>query len=300
MLFIEERADRFQHLQKVLAPHLSRINSSGNIRAVEPRPGDCDQVLNALLDDYEQKHISFGPALAFLDQFGYGAVSMKLISRILKFGQCEVFSYLDYKDMNRWITDPNKAAAFTRAYGGEEWREAIDLPERSRRKFLLDKYKVALKDPKRGNAAYVTSFSMFDKNDQPLYWLIFCTNNLRGLEEMKRAMWDVDKTGEFRFSDQDNPNQLTFFNMSYDQEWLAEELAAKLVGRSLSVYQVKEFVLTDTPCYLFKAALKSLETRKPKAVTVVKQPPGRKPGTYPDDQLIGIELKFEQMAAKLF
>ena len=76
-----------------------RANKSTNIHAVQPVPGDCDSVLSALLNDCEQKNISFGPALAFLDQFGYGAVSMQLISRILKFGQCEVFSYLDYKDV---------------------------------------------------------------------------------------------------------------------------------------------------------------------------------------------------------
>jgi len=113
MLFIEEREDRFEHLQKVLAPHLELVRKCSNIRAVDPVPGDCDSVLNALLDECERKRIAFGPALAFLDQFGYGAVSMALISRILKFGQCEVFTYLDYKDMNRWITDPSKAVAFT-------------------------------------------------------------------------------------------------------------------------------------------------------------------------------------------
>jgi three-Cys-motif partner protein len=293
MLFIEERKDRFEHLQKVLAPHLARAHQSSNIRAVEPRPGDCDSVLNALLDDCERKGISFGPALAFLDQFGYGAVSMDLISRILKFGQCEVFSYIDYKDMNRWITDPTKAPAYTRAYGGQDWQGAIGLPERERRTFLLDKYKAALKDPKRGNAAYVTSFSMFDKNGQPLYWLIFCTNNLRGLEEMKKAMWAVDRTGEFRFSDEDDPDQLRLFDESYGDSWLAEELATRLAGKTMSVAQVKEFVLTDTPCYLFKGVLKSLEVGKQKRVAVTKAPPGRKPGTYPDDQLGEIEVKFD-------
>ncbi len=218
---------------------------------------------------------------------------MKLISRILKFGQCEVFSYLDYKDMNRWITDPNKASTFTRAYGGEEWRGAIDLAERDRRKFLLDKYKAALKDPLRGNAAYVTSFSMFDKNSMPLYWLIFCTNSLRGLEEMKKAMWAVDNTGEFRFSDGDNPYQPTLFSQRYDDAWLADELADRLAGRTMSVYKVKEFVLTDTPCYLFKTALKSLEVGKNGRAAVIEQPSGRKPGTYIDEQLDEIVLKFE-------
>lgn len=277
----------------MLAPHIARAQASGNVRAVEPHPGDCDSVLNALLDGCERQGIAFGPALAFLDQFGYGAVSMDLIRRILKFGQCEVFSYLDYRDMNRWITDPTKAAAFTRAYGGQEWREAINLPQRERTKFLLDQYKAALKDPNCGNAAYVTSFSMFDRSSQPLYWLMFCTNNLRGLEEMKRAMWAVDKTGEFRFSDQDNPSQLRLFSESFDQVWLAEELARRLGGNTMSAYKVKEFVLTGTPCYLFKAALKSLEVGKKKRAKVTKAPPGRKPGTYPDEQLEQIEVAFE-------
>ncbi len=294
MLFIEERKDRFEHLQRVLAPHLVRARQSGNIRAVDPLPGDCDSVLNTLLDDCARKGIAFGPALAFLDQFGYGAVSMALISRILRFGQCEVFSYLDYKDMNRWIGDPTKASAFTRAYGGEEWRGAVDLPERERRKFLLDQYKCALKDPNRGKAAYVTSFSMFDKNNQPLYWLIFCTNNLRGLEEMKKAMWAVDKTGEFRFSDEDNPSQLRLFSESFDQAWLAEELATRLAGKTMSVYTIKEYVLTDTPCYLFKTALKSLELGKERCAKVTKAPAGRKPGIYPDEQLQEIEMTFEK------
>lgn len=297
MLFIEERQDRFEHLQRVLAPHLARANQSCNIRAVEPRPGDCDCVLNTLLNESERKGIAFGPALAFLDQFGYGAVSMALISRILKFGQCEVFSYLDYKDMNRWISDPTKAPAFTRAYGGEEWRGAINLPEQERRKFLLDRYKAALKDQNRGNAEYVTSFAMFDKNGQPLYWLIFCTNNLRGLEEMKKAMWAVDKTGEFRFSDEDNPTQLKLFSETYDDGWLAEELAVRLAGRTMSVYRIKEYVLTDTPCYLFKTSLKSLELSKDKQLRVIKAPAGRKPGTYPDEQMEKIEVSF---ASSLF
>jgi three-Cys-motif partner protein len=175
MLFIEERPDRFANLQRILQTRFSRLSPSGNIHAIEPRPGDCDTVLGAELDRCERNKVSFGPALAFLDQFGYGAVSMTLISRILRFGQCEVFTYLDYKDMNRFITDRTKAPTFTRAFGGEEWREAIGLPERERRAFLLKAYTAALADKTRGNATYVKSFSMFDRNGQFLYWLFFCT-----------------------------------------------------------------------------------------------------------------------------
>jgi hypothetical protein len=61
----------------------------------------------------------------------------------------------------------------------------------------------------------------------------------------------------------------------------------------MNVHEIKEFVLTETPCYKFKAALKSLEDNKQR-ITVVKMPPKRKPGAYPDDQLRDIVLTFER------
>lgn len=293
MLFIEEREDRYRQLRDVLSPEIEAAGRAQNIHAIEPQHGDCDVVLNELLDEHERQGIKFGPALAFLDQFGYGSVSMDLIAQILQFRQCEVFTYLDYKDMNRWITDPQKAPAFDRAYGGSEWQECVNLPEAERRTRLLALYKYALRN--RAGARYVTSFMMFEANGQPLYWLIFCTNNLRGLEEMKKAMWAVDGTGGFKFSDRDNPGQLRLLDDCFGQPWLVDELREKLAGQKMTAAAVKEYVLTDTPCYLFRGALKKLESEK--HASVVDQPAGRKPGTYPDDKLKQIVLQF---AAQLF
>ena len=230
--------------------------------------------------------------LAFLDQFGYSAVSMQLIQRLLAFPQCEVFSYLDYQDMNRWIADPSKAPGFQRAWGGDEWREAINLPESERRVHLLASYKTALQT--RAKARYVCSFSMFDDKKSPLYWLIFSTNNLRGLEEMKKAMWSVNKTGGFRFSDKDSPGQLRLLKDEFGQEWLAGELERKLAGRTMTVADVKEHVLVSTPCYRFKDALKCLEMRQDPVVRVINTPVKRKPGTFPEDELGSIVVRFRQ------
>lgn len=290
MLFVEQRDDRFQHLQTVLKPYLRDASLSAKLRVVEPRKGDCDTVLNEVLADFDRKQVKFGPALVFLDQFGYGAVSMDLISRILSYPQCEVFTYLSYKEMNRWITDPNKAEAFTRAFGGDEWRKCIPLNETQRREQLLDRYKEALRT--RAGAKYVVSFLMFDKNNQPLYWLLFCTRNLRGLEEMKKAMWFVDKNGEFRFSDRDNPDQLELLEKCFDQNWLADELRSRLNGQTVSASQVKEFVLVETPCYLFRDALRTLESRGD--LTVIKAPPRRRVGDFPDRALGEILVRFEK------
>jgi hypothetical protein len=254
------------------------VRQSPNIQVVEPQQGECDVVLGRILDEHEAKGVRFGPALAFLDQFGYSAVSMSLVERILKYPQCEVFVYLDYKDMNRWITDPTKTSSFTRAYGGDQWQEAIRLPEAKRRSYLLTAYKEAIKGRIKG--VYLQSFGMYDKNGLPLYWLVFCTCSLRGLEEMKKAMWSVDKTGEFRFSDKDDPGQLKLLELSYDQRWLADELSSKLAGRTMTVGTVKEYVLTQTPCYLYVTALANLE--RSDRLQALNPPRGRRKGTFKD------------------
>jgi three-Cys-motif partner protein len=289
-LFIEKDEDRLAVLKEQLRHYEGQALESKNLILDPPRHGECDSVLTEMLDKLERDHQRFGPALAFLDQFGYSAVSMDLIKRVLAYPRCEVFAYLDYKDMNRWIVDPNKSAGFTRTFGGEEWKRAISLPESERRACLLDEYKRALRG--RGGARYVCSFSMFDSSNSPLYWLLFCTNHWRGLEEMKKAMWTVDKTGGFRFSDKDCPEQLPLLARTFDQDWLAEELKSRLAGKTVTVAQVREFVLTETPCYQFKRALQILETAKDPTIRAVGAPPGRRPGTFPDDDCERIRVKF--------
>lgn len=61
----------------------------------------------------------------------------------------------------------------------------------------------------------------------------------------------------------------------------------------MTVAEVREFVLTDTPCYLFKAALKALECGQPTLAKVIASPVDRKPGTYPDGMLDKIAIEFE-------
>jgi three-Cys-motif partner protein len=290
MLFIEQDAKRFDVLQSTLAPYRQRVGASSNVRDFDAESGDCDSVLNGKLDEFERKGVRFARALAFLDQFGYGAVSMGLIKRILACPQCEVFTYLSYKEMNRWITDEHKAPAFTRAYGGEEWRDCIDLPERQRREKLLELYKTALRN--RGGATYVVSFLMFDRNGAPLYWLIFCTHSLKGLEEMKKAMWAADETGQCQFSDHDNPEQLTFLKNAFDQEWLANELSNRLAGQTLTTRKVWEFVLVETPCYLFKGALSALESEE--RIEILSAPIARKQGKFNDEWLDQIVVRFSK------
>ena len=281
LIFVEAREDRFQHLQRILTRLKKQIDSSPNVVLVEPRLGDCDEELTKLLLSYERQGIKFGPAFVFLDQSGYSSVSSDLIRRILRYPQCEVFALLEYRDMDRFISDRSKHPGITRAFGGEEWRKCLRLSGRRREQCMCDAYLKALKE--KAKARYVKYFVMFDSRERLLYWLFFCTNHLRGLEEMKRAMWKVDKEGTFRCSDKDDPKQGSFLD-AYDQEWLAAQLHERLSGRTLKVREVKEFVLTETPMYLFKRALAVME--RAKKLEVVKAPPSRRRSSFGGDDIV--------------
>jgi three-Cys-motif partner protein len=284
-VFIENRADRCSTLTQQLAAYQPQIASSSQVRVRPPVCGDSETVITKMLNDAQRVGRRFGPALVFLDQFGYSDVTMGVINRIMSCPQCEVLSYLLWRDLQRFISDETKHAGITAAFGGEEWRPAIGMSGAAQITFFRDSYLAALRQ--RGGAKYVWPFSMFDENGRLLYWLFFSTNNLEGLRQMKKAMWGVDQTGGFAYSDADGLDQQQQLKL-FNERWLAEEMAKRLAGKTLRVEQIDEFVLVETPSYLFKEALAILE--KAQRALPVNPPATRRPGTYPDPQL---QMRFE-------
>jgi len=286
-LFIEQNPERHAVLQNVVEQYKKRADESFRIKSIEVKKGDCEEELNQILDNYEEEQRKIGPAFFFLDQFGFSNVSMKLVQRIMSQPLCEVFSYLNWDHMNRFLADETKWASLDRTFGGSEWRPALRLESHKRSDFILKTYRTALEE--KSGSKFVWHFGMCDANDKLLYWLFFCTNNLKGLEEMKRAMCKADPCGGFRFSDKYDPSQLNLFG-SYQDEMLARDLAAILKGMILTISQVKKFVLTETPAYKYKTALKILEERE--LLKVRNAPPKRRKGTFPDKYMDQIQLVF--------
>ncbi|MCJ7729917.1 MAG: three-Cys-motif partner protein TcmP [Sedimentisphaerales bacterium] len=285
-LFIEENAERYKLLIDAVQKQKQQIDSCSKIESYLVNQGDCEKVLTSYLNDLQNRGEKLGPALFFLDQFGFSDVPMELITRIMANPVCEVFSYLDWGHMNRFLTDKTKWSSITTAFGGTEWQGVLGLEAPKRAAFMLEAYKNAIRQ--RTNSKYVWNFAMCDENNKLLYWLVFLTNKLRGLEVMKGAMWGVDRTGGFRFSDNENPCQLGLFTSCSD-EILADEIRTKLAGQTLTVEQVKEFVLTKTPAYRFKGALKILEEAD--RLKIISAPYKRRKGTFPDDNLSKINLR---------
>jgi len=285
-LFIEENKARYDLLCKEIEKYESQLAKSPRIKSHLEIHGDCEIVLNNYLDDLTKSGQKLGPAIFFLDQCGFSDVSMNLVGKIMSHPLCEVFSYLNWDHMNRFLQDESKWSSITRTFGSEDWKNVFNVEQNQKAGFILEKYKCALKE--RANSKFVWNFAMCDENDKLLYWLFFCTNNLRGLEEMKRAMWQVDQTGGFRFSDSDNPYQLSLFQ-NCTEEILADEISARLSGQTLTAEKIKEFVLTATPAYNFKKTLKILEDSN--RLEVISAPQKRRRGTFPDENLSNIILK---------
>jgi three-Cys-motif partner protein len=252
-VFIENRSDRYEHLRARLAKESQRIAGNARVILDDPIHGDCAIEIRRLINKRRSEAQPLGPALFFLDQFGYSQVPMTLLQEIMQHRECEAFSYLNCQRMNHFLADQTKWAGITEAYGDDSWKPALTMSGDARQEFLIDAYKNAIR--KNAGVTYVWSFAMFSETAQLIHWLIFSTNHVRGLEEMKRAMWKADRAGEYRFSDRVGSSpQNTFFSMLRD-DWLADELARNLSGRSLSEADLKEFVLTQTPFYLYKKAV---------------------------------------------
>ena len=290
--FIEADKDRCESLSRELSRYLLQIRESSKVIVRLPVCGECEAVLLQMLTEAERRKDRFGPALTFLDQFGYSAVPMSLIADVLAHPQCEVLTYLFWRDLDRFISDSGKHAGISKAFGSEEWKPAIEMPGRDRARFMLDLYVQSLKE--RADAAFVWPFSMLDQNGKLLYWLFFCTNSVHGLREMKRAMWKVDDTGSFTFSDAVGEGQMTLLS-SYDQAWLADHMKKRLIGRTMTVEEINLFVLTETPCFQFKDALETLE--RAGVARPLDPPPDRRAFTYKDANL---KIQFVAEELRLF
>jgi three-Cys-motif partner protein len=270
-VMIENRPDRYKKLCEIIDGLKPKIAASNKVIVDPPIQGDCDKEIQELIAKRKRDGVTLGPALFFLDQFGYANVPMTLISAIMAHEKCEVLSYLNCKRMNAYLADQTKWPTITAAYGDDSWKAAINMIGAARQRHLIETYKASI--CKYAGVEWPRSFAMFGKNDELLYWLVFSTKNLKGLEQMKKAMWKADDTGSFRFSDRDvaDPQGNLFFEDMKSDQYQADALFKLLTGRTVSEPEMYKFVLTKTPFYKFKKAVQLL-VRQGHATPLSKTP----------------------------
>ena len=123
---------------------------------------------------------------------------------------------------------------------------------------------------------------MHDKNNKVIYDLIFATRHWKGILLMKTAMWKIIENGTYRFSDKMAAGQTHLLDAEDYTDICAQHIQKRFEGLTVSVEDVRDFVLIELPYILYKPALRHLENNQ--KITNVQN--RKKRMSYPDNCII--------------
>lgn len=285
--FIEVDTARYKHLEQLLQ-HAYPDGTLPSVITWHIVNDRFDEHLSILLDDLDGARSRIAPTFAFIDPFGYSHTPMSVISRLMDHPMCEVLVNVMYEEANRFLSWENTAndSHLDRLFGSHDWRgiRESSLPPEERERRIHDLYARQLEQV--GGATYVRGFRMRNKSNRTDYYLFFGTKSLVGLDKMKHAMWKIDPSGAYDFSDTTNPNQAVLFTPEPDAIILRREIITMFTGQTATVRQVEDFVIAKTAFHSghYKHILKSME-REGRLIAVLP-PAKRKSGTYPDKSML--------------
>jgi three-Cys-motif partner protein len=283
-IFVESDLDRYQYLKSVLDELSPSLPNRIKWEAVH---GKFNEHLTEALDLVKAQKNNPAPAFVFIDPFGFSHTPFETVTKLLANSRCEVLVNFMYEEVNRFISLEEHAEDFDNLFGTTEWRSVRKLSDPSqRRKSIHDIYLRQLKTC----AKFVHSFEMLNKGNSTDYFLFFATNNLKGLEKMKDAMWKVDDTGSFQFSDHaDARGRMSLFSAHPNLAPLREAILKNFKGRQVLIESLRDWVIAETeflPKHLKGPILAPMEHAG--ELSVISPAPKRRKGTFSD----GTVLKF--------
>lgn len=229
------------------------------------------------------------PIFAFIDPFGWTGIPFSSIRRILTSPHCEVLVTFMYEEINRFAGMQSQADNFDALFDTTEWSEIAAISDSAERnRGFRDLYMRQLQDS--AYAKYVRSFEMQNTRNVTDYYLFYATNSLLGLKKMKEAMWKVDPTGDFTFSDATNPNQFVLFRKEPQLDILRTQIMDQFQGKEASIQEIEGFVVEKTAFREthYKKVLKGIEQAT--GLEIIDPAPNRRNGTYPNPTM---RLRFE-------
>jgi three-Cys-motif partner protein len=220
------------------------------------------------------------PTFVFIDPFGF-KIPFSYVAEVLRSQNCEVLITFMFEEINRFLSQDLQPDNFDDLFGCRDWREAINIRSaRERVKFLHDLYQGQLTHA--AGADFVRSFAMRNERNTMDYFLFFATNSEIGLRKMKEAMWRVDESGTYTFSDATDPNQSMLFSAEPDRSILSRLIVGKFEGVETTLGEIERFVVRRTPFREthYKKVLQALEEAD--KIVPVNLPATRRRGTYAD------------------
>lgn len=284
-LFVEKEEDRAEILSSIC----NAMELPSNIEVSIEGSTTFEEAFHQHYTRFITKLGKLPPTFAFVDPFGWKGVPFEIITRVMAHPSCEVFVNFIYEELNRFLSHEDQISNFDVYFGSRDWNECCTLSDpRQRNRCLHDLYMRQLQY--KAGVAYVRSFEMRNALNLTDYYLFYGTNSLLGLQKMKEAMWKVDESGEFSFSDATDPNQMVLFEKQPNFGFLRRQIIDAFGGKETARGAVEKFVLAETAfreTHYRKQVLKPLEDEG--LLEVINPPTNRRPGTFgPDD----LQLRF--------
>lgn len=266
MNFIEADKRRCEYLKQ----KVNSLKIPSNIKT-ECICAKFDETLTKIFKYIDEQKTRIAPAFVFIDPFGFTGIPFSLIKRIMQNERCEVLINFMYEEINRFIDDKKLWPSLIETFGTNKWKEMISEKDSRKRVELLHAvYKEQLE--KEAGIKFVRSFKMVNKVNKTDYFLFFGTNNIAGLKKMKEAMWRVDKSGLFQFSDATyNLSQPMLFEIEPNYSQLKKNLLKEFKGKSVSITEIENFILTQTTfreTHYKKQILGPMEKSQPSEIEV--------------------------------
>ena len=272
-LFVEKAQDRADMLRSVV----NTLDLPGHFNVCVISGSKFDIELTSFIDSLTRPV----PIFAFIDPFGWTGIPFSSIRRILTSPNCEVLVNFMYEPVNRFINMPEQSDNFDALFGTTDWRKLIDLSDPDeRRQESHDLYMRQLQHS--AHARYARSFEMKNVGNRTNYYLFYATNSLLGLKKMKEAMWKVDPSGGYTFSDATNFSQFVLFGNEPRLEILKAQIINQFQGKEATIQEIEEYVIAETAFREthYKKILKEIEQSRPAGLEVVDPLPTRRKGTY--------------------
>lgn len=282
-LFIENDKRREKILKEVLEKTFSKLPDRIKYQVV----GDeFETTLSQLFEQLDKTGKTLAPTFAFVDPFGFSGFPMNLIKKLCSYDKCEVLITFMAGFVHRFL-DELREPALDSLYGIPEWR-AIREVDGSKIPPLLNLYEKQLRDVCGAN--YTRSFEMKGAQNQVIYYMIFATKHWLGLKQMKEAMWNVDRRGQYTFSDRLGSTQKFLTDYQEEEAWVpraATEVYNKFRKQRVSIPEIEKYVITETEFIFRKPILSYIENNIDSAILDVIVPGRqRKKGSFPNDSIV--------------
>jgi len=235
-LFIEEDLDRHRHL----AQEIEKLSVPANVK-IQTCHSTFVETIDRVLERLGPTRMA--PAFIMIDPFGIKGLPLGTVRQLAAYPKTELLISFMYESMNRFLTTREFMIHLDEMFAVPEWRAARDMSGGERHRFLVDLYASRLRSI---GMEYTRTFEMHDDGGRIEYDLVFASHRVEGLKAMKEAMWKVDPTGSYVFSDATDREQLTLFATAPDLAQLQGLIVGRFSGRTVPVEDIERFVIAET------------------------------------------------------